>query len=91
MVFLAQNIINLGESLRYRGLFFSSEGDLYKALDFFIEALDLAQQNGDEHTTLKALNNIGNIYLAFAKYHGAQKYYRSLNSSLQKPRSLKQA
>ena len=76
MVFLAQNIINLGESLRYRGLVFSSEGDLYKALDFFIEALDLAQQNGDEHTTLKALNNIGNIYLAFAKYHGAQKYYR---------------
>jgi tetratricopeptide (TPR) repeat protein len=87
MAFLAQNIINLGESLRNRGLIFSSKEDLYKALDFFIEALDLARQNGDEHTTLKALNNIGNIYLAFGRYPGAQKWLISFCRN----RRLKQA
>jgi CHAT domain-containing protein/Tfp pilus assembly protein PilF len=76
IVFFSQNMINLGEGFRNRGLIFANREDLYKALDYFTEALDSGQRNGDKETELRALNNIGNIHLNLEKYYSAETYFR---------------
>jgi len=67
IVFFPQDMINLGESFRNKGLIYSNREDLYNALDFFTQALDLGKKNGDKQIELRALNNIGNIHLNFGK------------------------
>ena len=74
--FFPQDIINLGEGFRNKGLIFSNREDLYLALNYFTEALDSGKRNADKQTQLKALNNIGNIYLKLKKYYAAQRYFR---------------
>src|SRR4030042_2929341 len=75
-LFSPLNMINLGEGFRNKGLVFSSREDLYKALDYFAEALDWGIRNGDKKTEMTAGNTIGKIHLNLAKYYTAQSYFR---------------
>lgn len=75
--FQAQNMNNLGEAFRTKGEIFSSQADLYQAVEYFMKALDLARMNGDKNTQLVSLNNIGNIHLDFDNFHAALNYYQS--------------
>ena len=76
ILFFPQDMINLGEGFRNKGLVFSNREDLYTALEYFTEALDSANRNEDKQTQLRALNNLGNIHLNLKKYHTAQSYFR---------------
>jgi CHAT domain-containing protein/Tfp pilus assembly protein PilF len=56
---ISKDLINIGESLRRRGLLTSNEDDFSLALRSFEESLVLAKMTGDVGTELIILNDIG--------------------------------
>ena len=69
--FLCQNLNNLAEAYRNKGILLSNKADLYRSLDYFNQALDLARKNRILKTELRVLNNLGKIHLDLEKYHTA--------------------
>jgi CHAT domain-containing protein len=69
--FLSQNLINIGAAYRNRGLILANTDDLYQALQYFTEALDIAKSKEGRNTQLISTNNIGNIHLILENYEAA--------------------
>ena len=75
-----QLLNNLGTAFRAKGLISPSQPDLYKALEYYQESLDLARENGDRTSEVILLNNIGRVYLDLGKASIAFHYLDSISS-----------
>ncbi len=83
---LSQSLNNLGDAYRNRGILLSNKVDLWRALDYFCKALDLAKENPAQKTEMRILNNIGNVYIELEKYHTALHYLYLTDSIAEKVR-----
>ncbi len=75
--FFSETMNNLGEAYRNKGILLFNKADLYRSLDCFNQALDLARKNRILETELRILNNIGKIHLDLERYHTALHYLLS--------------
>lgn len=75
-----QLLNNLGSVFWAKGLIFSGRTDLYGALEYYRESLDLARGNGDRMSEAMLLNNIGRVYLDLGKFSTAFHYLDSISS-----------
>ena len=72
---LSRVLINIGENFRLKGLVSHKEEDLKQALEYFTQALDLAEKTEFTSSQIYALNNIGSIYTDMFKYGEALTYF----------------
>jgi len=75
-----QVLNDLGEAFRMKGVMLADRRDLYGALDYYRQGLDLARQNGDQISEAILLNNLGRIYLDLGKFSTAIHYLQPLSS-----------
>ena len=75
-----QLLNTLGNVFQMKGIIFSGRADLYRALEYYRESLDLARGNGDRISEAMLLNNIGRIYLDLGKSASAFHYLDSVSS-----------
>jgi len=77
---IAIDLINLGETLRHKGLASSSTEDLNKALVYFDECLKLARNNAYPDIEVKVLNNIGTVESDLRHYSVALDKFREAHA-----------
>lgn len=70
------NLNNIGDIYRSRGLLSNNKDDLYKALEYFRDCLELARKNEYIEIEILALNNIGTVYTDLENYPEALKYLK---------------
>jgi len=75
-LFLSVELNNLGIISHRKALFSGSDEDFFMALNYFEDSLELAQEMKDVRTEVRALNNIGNVYLDLGKYNNALMYLK---------------
>jgi CHAT domain-containing protein/Tfp pilus assembly protein PilF len=75
-LFLSFELNNLGIISHRIAQFSGLNEDFFKALNYFENSLDIAQSIKDVRTEVRALNNIGNIYLDLEKYNDAMMYLK---------------
>jgi tetratricopeptide (TPR) repeat protein len=75
-LFLSVELNNLGIISHRKALFSGLDEDFFMALNYFEDSLELAQEMKDVRTEVRALNNIGNIYLDLGKYNNALMYLK---------------
>jgi tetratricopeptide (TPR) repeat protein len=75
-LFLSVELNNLGIISHRKALFSRLDEDFFKALNYFEDSLELAQDMKDVRTEVRALNNIGNVYLDLGKYNNALMYLK---------------
>jgi CHAT domain-containing protein/Flp pilus assembly protein TadD len=57
------------------GIFLTSRGDHYKALEYFEEARDIAEAEKDKSTWAECLNNMATVHMNLGNYHRAERLY----------------
>ena len=75
-LFLSVGLNNLGTISHRQALYSGINEDFFKALNYFEDSLELARKMNDVRTEVRALNNIGNVYLDLKKYNNALMYLR---------------
>jgi CHAT domain-containing protein/tetratricopeptide (TPR) repeat protein len=75
-LYLSMVLNNLGVLYRRKANFTEGGDDYLKALRYFEDCLELTQEAKKVRTEIKALNNIGNIYLDLKKYLDALMYFQ---------------
>jgi CHAT domain-containing protein len=73
-LFLTVELNNLGTISHRKAIFSGLDEDFFLALKYFEDCLELAQEIMDVRTEVRALNNIGNVYLDLGKYNNALMY-----------------
>lgn len=75
-VFLSVGLNNLGVISHRQAMFSGVDEDFFKSLNYFEDSLELAREMKDLRTEVRALNNIGNVYLDLGKYNNALMYLK---------------
>jgi len=75
-LFLSLELNNLGIISHRIAQFSGLNEDFFKALNYFENSLKIAQSIKDFRTEVRALNNIGNIYLDLEKYNDSLMYLK---------------
>lgn len=75
-LYLPMVLNNLGVLFRRKASYSMERGDYLKALRYFEDCLELTLKAKSIRTEIKALNNIGNIYLDLNKYRNALMYFQ---------------
>jgi len=79
-IFIAMDLINIGETYRISGLLTNKRSDFERALKNFYECLELIKMipsENDEVISLKVklLNNIGSVFLNLEKFEDALRFF----------------
>ncbi len=74
--FIAMDYNNLGFLFHKKALISQDEADYSQAIDYFKRCLDFREKTGDKKTTIRVLNNIGNLYLDLEKNQKALQYLK---------------
>ena len=75
-LFLSVGLNNLGIISHRKALFSGLNEDFFTALNYFEDSLELAQEMKDVRTEVRALNNIGNVFLDLKKHNNALMYLK---------------
>ncbi len=75
-LFLSVELNNLGIISHRKAQFSGLDKDFFKALNYFEDSLEIAREMNDIRTELRALNNIGNVYLDLEKFNNALMYLK---------------
>lgn len=68
--------INIPTRLSNLGMVYSKQGNYLQAIEYYMEALELAEVDNDKENTSIILNNIGAVYDAWGEYDKAIDYYQ---------------
>ena len=74
--FIAMDYNNLGFLFHKKALISLDEADYSQAIDYFKRCLDFGEKAGDKKTTIRVLNNIGNLYLDLEQNQKALQYLK---------------
>ncbi|MGB8951696.1 MAG: CHAT domain-containing tetratricopeptide repeat protein [Candidatus Aminicenantales bacterium] len=74
--YISIGLNNIGTIYRNKGLLLNSIEDLYKALDYFYNCLQIVKKIKNQKIEIRVLNNIGNIYSDLENYSEALKHYQ---------------
>jgi CHAT domain-containing protein/tetratricopeptide (TPR) repeat protein len=84
-VFIAIDLINLGDTFRNKGLISENNDDLYMALNYFSDCLEMAKKNIQKEEEgldllkiieVRVLNNLGSVHTDLENFYQALEYFQ---------------
>lgn len=73
---MAFDFINLGETLRRKGLSNDNSDELRSAINFFQKALETSKRINNSNLEIISLNNLGATYSHLRNYHKSLEYFK---------------